>query len=118
MENIFEENLFTSSKPYCSLMRENEGTNAAKNEPSINTLRRRFVSLNAAKKTSAKKPLPTSVAIRISRTKPLIRETIVKNDTRNAERRILIKTQCKIPSCIAKMILSSHCFLGSMLVAL
>lgn len=90
MENICREKTFTSSIPYFSLILEKEGIKAAKNEPSIKTFRNKFVSLNAAKNTSASIPVPTIFAMRISLIKPDIREIIVKNETRNVERKIFI----------------------------
>ena len=65
------------SRPSFAIMPANKGTKAALKAPSAKSVRNRFGRRRATKKASLVAPAPSAEAVRISRTKPSTRLTMV-----------------------------------------
>ena len=74
-------NARAASLPSPSSFLANSGTNAELKAPSPNSRRNRLGKRNATKKASATAPVPSTAAIRMSRTKPNTRLTMVRPPT-------------------------------------
>src|SRR4029453_10373623 len=70
-----------SARPWSCSSRENKGTKAAEKAPSANRRRKKFGSLKATKKASARAPDPRTAESTASRTKPTTRLSSVKPPT-------------------------------------
>ena len=70
-----------ASLPSPSRRLANSGTKAELKAPSPNSRRNRLGKRNATKKASATAPVPSTAAIRMSRTKPNTRLTMVRPPT-------------------------------------